>query len=61
MKIIKFKDQKNPEVLERSKLDAEGAMDAVRIIIEAVKEKGDIALKEFTEKFDTGNGRCYKG
>jgi histidinol dehydrogenase len=53
MKIIKFKDQKNPEVLERSKLDAEGAMDAVRIIIEAVKEKGDVALKEFTEKFDT--------
>jgi histidinol dehydrogenase len=52
MKIIKFEDQENPEILQRSKIDAEAVMDTVKAIISAVKEDGDIALKQFTEKFD---------
>ncbi len=52
MKIIKLEDQENTEVFQRSKLDAEGAMDTVKNILAAVKENGDIALKKYTEKFD---------
>ncbi len=52
MKIIKLEDQENSEVFQRSKLDAEGAMDTVKNILAAVKENGDIALKQYTKKFD---------
>ena len=52
MKIIKLEDHKNQELFERSKLDAEGAMDTVKSILAAVKKNGDIALKQYTEKFD---------
>lgn len=52
MKIIKLEDQETQELIQRSKLDAEGAMDTVRNILDAVKENGDLALKQYTEKFD---------
>jgi histidinol dehydrogenase len=52
MKIIKLEDHKNQELFKRSKLDAEGAMDIVKRILDAVKKNGDIALKQYTEKFD---------
>ena len=52
MKIIKLENHKNQELFKRSKLDAEGAMDTVKNILAAVKKDGDIALKQYTEKFD---------
>jgi histidinol dehydrogenase len=52
MKIIKLEDHENQELIQRSKLDAEGAMDTVRNILTAVKENGDFAIKQYTEKFD---------
>ena len=39
MKIIKLEDQENHEVFQRSKLDAEDAMDTVKNILADVKEK----------------------
>jgi histidinol dehydrogenase len=52
MKIIKLEDQENQEVFQRSIIDSEGIMNTVKDIISAVKEKGDIALREYTQKFD---------
>ncbi|MDD3985282.1 MAG: histidinol dehydrogenase, partial [Methanobacterium sp.] len=52
MKIIKIEEQKNQELFKRSKLDAEEVMDTVKTILAAVKKDGDIALKQYTEKFD---------
>ena len=52
MKIIKLEDQENHEVFQRSKLDAEDAMDTVKKILADVKKNGDLALKKYTEKFD---------
>ena len=53
MKIIKLEYQENTELFNRSKLDAEGVMDTVKGIISAVKEDGDIALRQYTKKFDS--------
>lgn len=55
MKIIKLEDQENPEVFQRSKLDAESVMGTVENILTAVKENGDIAIRQYTEKFDKVN------
>jgi histidinol dehydrogenase len=52
MKIIKLEYQENTDVFNRSKLDAEGVMDTVRSILSTVKEDGDIALRQYTKKFD---------
>jgi len=52
MKIIKLEDQENNQLFMRSKLDPEGAIDTVRSILASVKENGNIALKQYTEKFD---------
>lgn len=52
MKIIKLEDQEYKELLERSKLDAESAVDTVIPIISAVRKNGDTALRRYTEKFD---------
>ena len=52
MKIIKLEDQENLEVFQRSKLDAESVMGTVENILTAVKENGDIAIRQYTEKFD---------
>ena len=52
MKIIKLEDHKDQEVFQRSKLDAESVMDTVKNILAAVKENGDIAIRQYTEKFD---------
>ena len=52
MKIIKLEYQENTELFNRSKLDAEGVMDIVKGILSAVKEDGDIALRQYTKKFD---------
>jgi len=52
MKIIKIEENTNKELFERSKLDAEEVMDTVKTIVAAVKKDGDIALKQYTEKFD---------
>jgi len=55
MKIIKLEDQENLEVFQRSKLDAESVMGTVENILTAVKENGDIAIRQYTEKFDKVN------
>ena len=55
MKIIKLEDQENLEVFQRSKLDAESVMGTVENILSAVKENGDIAIRQYTEKFDKVN------
>ena len=55
MKIIKLEDQENLEVFQRSKLDAENVMGTVENILTAVKENGDIAIRQYTEKFDKVN------
>lgn len=60
MKIIKLEDQENKELIQRSKLDAEGAMDTVRNILAAVKENGDLALKKYTEKFDRADVDVFR-
>ncbi|MFY9638887.1 MAG: histidinol dehydrogenase [Methanobacterium sp.] len=52
MKIIKLEDHESQEVFLRSKLDAESVMDTVKDILTAVKENGDTALRQYTEKFD---------
>lgn len=52
MKIIKLEDQEYKELLQRSKLDAESAVDTVIPIISAVRKNGDAALRRYTEKFD---------
>ena len=52
MKLVQLKDQENHELFERSKLDDEDALLTVKGIIENVKENGDLALKQYTEKFD---------
>ena len=60
MKIIKLEDQENKKLIQRSKLDAEGAMDTVRNILGAVKENGDLALKKYTEKFDRADVDVFR-
>lgn len=60
MKIIKLEDQENKELIQRSKFDAEGAMDTVRNILAAVKENGDLALKKYTEKFDRADVDVFR-
>ncbi len=52
MKIIKLEDQEDQKVFQRSKLDAESVMGTVENILSAVKENGDIAIRQYTEKFD---------
>ncbi|HEX7467609.1 MAG TPA: histidinol dehydrogenase [Methanobacterium sp.] len=52
MKIIKLEDHESQEVFLRSKLDAESVMDTVKDILTTVKENGDTALRQYTEKFD---------
>jgi histidinol dehydrogenase len=53
MKIIQLNEQETLELLHRSKLDDEVALDTVKSIISAVKENGDIAVKQYTSKFDS--------
>ncbi len=55
MKIIKLEDHESQEVFLRSKLDAESVMDTVKDILTAVKENGDTALRQYTEKFDNAD------
>ena len=55
MKIIKLEDQENLEVFQRSKLDAESVMGTVENILTAVRKNGDIAIRQYTEKFDKVN------
>lgn len=52
MKLVQLKDQKIQELIERSKLDDDGAIDIVKDIIFNVKEMGDDSIKEYTQKFD---------
>ena len=52
MKLVQLKDHKNQELFERSKLDDENALLTVKSILDNVKENGDQALKEYTQKFD---------
>ena len=52
MKIIKLEDHESEEVFLRSKFDAESVMGTVRNILTTVKENGDTALRQYTEKFD---------
>lgn len=52
MKIIKLEDRENKELVQRSKIDAENAINTVIPIISAVKKNGDAALRRYTEKFD---------
>ncbi|HEX7468462.1 MAG TPA: histidinol dehydrogenase, partial [Methanobacterium sp.] len=55
MKIIKMKNLKNEErreLLKRSQIDASGVLDTVSKIVGDVREKGDLALHYYTEKFD---------
>ncbi|HEX3898617.1 MAG TPA: histidinol dehydrogenase [Mycobacteriales bacterium] len=41
-----------PRELPRARLDVEGAVASVRPIIDGVRERGRVAVVEFTEKFD---------
>ena len=52
MKLVQLKDQEIQELIERSKLDDDGAIDIVKDIIVNVKEMGDDSIKEYTHKFD---------
>ncbi len=52
MKIIKLEDQENQAVIHRSKLDADGVMDTVKDIVAGTRKNGDLALRQYTEKFD---------
>ena len=52
MKLVQLKDQENHELFQRSKLDDEDALLTVKSIIDDVKDNGDLALKQYTERFD---------
>ncbi len=53
MKVVRYPQQEEKaDLLSRPVMEASDIMDRVKPILEAVKEKGDTALKEFTERFD---------
>jgi histidinol dehydrogenase len=55
MKIIKMKNLKKEDrskLLKRSQIDASGVLDTVNKIVGDVRERGDLALQYYTEKFD---------
>ncbi len=52
MKIVQLKDHENHELIERSKLDDDSAIDTVKPIITDVRNRGDEALKDYTKQFD---------
>jgi histidinol dehydrogenase len=52
MKLVQLNDHKTRELIERSKLDENAAIDTVTTIINEVKNRGDKALRDYTKKFD---------
>lgn len=52
MKLVQLNDHKTQELIERSMLDENTAIDTVTAIINEVKNRGDEALKDYTKKFD---------
>lgn len=52
MKPVQLNDHKIQELIERSMLDENIAIDTVTAIINEVKSRGDDALKDYTRKFD---------
>jgi histidinol dehydrogenase len=52
MKIIKLDETEDRTVIQRSKLDAEGVMATVKDIVEDIRINGDLALRNYTERFD---------
>lgn len=49
---IKYSEDKKEEILKRAILDTSAVEESVKAIISDVIERGDLALKEYTEKFD---------
>ncbi len=47
-----LKNEERRELLKRSQIDASGVLDTVSKIVGDVREKGDLALHYYTEKFD---------
>lgn len=52
MKLVQLNDHKTQELIERSMLDENTAIDTVTAIINEVKNRGDEALRDYTKKFD---------
>lgn len=52
MEIVRLGSIEKGKLLERSKIDASGVIEAVNEVINGVKAEGDISLKFYTEKFD---------
>ena len=52
MKLVQLNDHKTQELIERSMLDDNSAIDTVTTIINEVKNRGDEALRDYTKKFD---------
>ena len=52
MKIVELDDENRIQLLQRSQIDAESVMSAVKDIVSGVKKNKDEALHHYTEKFD---------
>lgn len=55
MKTVKIEDGNIRELLGRSQIDSDSVMNIVNNIISDVKDSGDEALRQYTEKFDGVN------
>jgi len=55
MKTVKIEDGNIRELLGRSQIDSDSVMNIVNNIISDVKDNGDEALRQYTEKFDGVN------
>lgn len=55
MEIIEYKKEDVKELVKRSQIDVDQVIEDVQVIIDDVKLKGDLALKNYTEKFDQVN------
>ena len=52
MEILKYSDIELLETIKRSEQDVNNVLDIVSDILDNVKENGDQAIRQYTEKFD---------